>query len=234
MARYLTSDEVRGEQVAAMGATIGPVFNALYNDVQWLHTRWNQYRLLFGESSERIDMLDEAAPVFFRMLQYTLFEQTLLDIARLNDPAQHGKKGKYSNLSLEQLAQSLPEGSHIRTTTFDQLVEVRNASAFAVDWRNRRIAHRELNLALQRRVRRLSPASRQKIEVALSEIDELMNVIGVHYLDSTTAFDGVGFQGDATQLLYRLRDGIHAERQMVQRMREGRPTEDDLQYRPPP
>jgi hypothetical protein len=215
-----------------MGSCIGPIFNALYHDVLWLHMRWNQYRLLYGEKPERIDMLNEAAPVFFRLLQDTLWEQTLLDISRLNDPAQQGKNGKYLNLSLEQLAQSFPSDSPLKAITIERLRDVRNAAAFAVDWRNRRIAHRELNLALQRPVRPLTPGSRLKVEMALSRIDDLMNEINKHYLDSTIIFAGMDMQGDATQLLYRLRDGIQAEREMVERMRVGRPTEADIN-RPP-
>jgi hypothetical protein len=224
MARHLSADEVESEHLAAFGKELGPIYHALYNDVVWLHIRWDQHRLLYGAKPERIDLLNSAAPMFFRLLQDTLFEQTLLDISRLTEKS---KMGQYAHLTLQRLVYALPAGN-LQATAKEKLSDAIRAAAFARDWRNRRIAHRDLDVALQRAVRPLSPASRIKIDGALGAIGAVLNVVSLHYLKSETVFDGVGNPGDATQLLFVLRDGVRARREAIQRMSEGRPTDSDL------
>jgi hypothetical protein len=69
-----------------MGKDLGELFHATSSELTWIHWRWRQYRTLFGEKQSRIDLLNEAAPLFFRIVHNVFFEDTLLAIARLVGP----------------------------------------------------------------------------------------------------------------------------------------------------
>lgn len=228
MARHMSADKVRAEHIAAFGDELGAIYHALHNDVVWLHICWQQYRLLYGTKPERIDLLNSAGPMFFRIVQDMLFEQTLLDISRLTE---RSKMGKHAHLTLQRLVESLPAGN-LQPAAMETLTEAIDAAAFAREWRNRRIAHRELDLALDRAASPLSPASRATVDGALEAIGAVLNVVSLHYQQTETVFDGVGNMGDATQLLFILRDGVRARREAIERMSEGRPNDSDLDHDP--
>src|SRR5690349_7121891 len=120
-----------------MGAALGPVYYALYNEFVWLHVRSRQYLQLFGAAPERVDLLNQAAGLFFRVVEDSLWEDTLLHLSRMTDTAQMGKK---ANLTIQRLSPLITDqalASEIRTLVDSAVTK----SAFARDWRNRRIAH---------------------------------------------------------------------------------------------
>src|SRR5213594_2144410 len=106
MARHLTADEVREEHLASMGPHLGPVYNALWNEVAWLHAKWHEYKELYGEKPPRLELLNRASGFFFRIVQDTLWENTLLHLARLTDPAVVAGK---SNLTIRALPELCDE-----------------------------------------------------------------------------------------------------------------------------
>jgi len=88
------------EHLDALGPDLGHVYHALYNECAWLHIKWHQYLVLYGTKPERIDLLNRSAGLFFRIVQDTLWEDTLLHLARLTDrPTSMGK----NNLSVQRL-----------------------------------------------------------------------------------------------------------------------------------
>ena len=89
-----------------LGPVLGPLFHALYDEVTWLHAKWKQYRILFAESPERIELLNGIAGFFFRVIQDVLWEDVVLHIARLTDPSRSFGK---DNLTLLRLAGTVQE-----------------------------------------------------------------------------------------------------------------------------
>ncbi len=199
------------------------LYDALYNEVVWAHLRWAQYQLLYGTSQEHIDRLNRAAPLFFWIVQEMGFDQALLDISRLTDPP---TMGGHQNLSILALPGAVADPELRIDLTV--LVEVaRTKSKIPREWRNRRIAHHDLDLAL-RRATPLPGTSRKAIDEALDAIGAVLNAISVRYFRSETVFKPLGQQGDATQLLYLLRDGIAAEDARDQRLSRGEVLPEDL------
>ena len=144
MARNLTADEVREEHLASMGPHLGPVYNALWNEVAWLHAKWHEYKELYGEKPPRLELLNRASGFFFRIVQDTLWENTLLHLARLTDPSRSAGR---QNLTVLQLP-SLVNDPGLREQLEALLTEAKSKAEFARDWRNRHIAHRDLDKAL--------------------------------------------------------------------------------------
>jgi hypothetical protein len=224
MSNHRTAEETKREYIERMGEPLGKLFHALWQEVAWLYSKWAEYVELFGEKPSRIELLNEAAPGFFRIVQDSLWEETILHIARLTDPPKSVGK---ENLTIQALPSLMNNNETAQSIA--ELVEVAvQASDFCRDWRNRRIAHRDLKLAIEEGIEPLKPASREKVKKALHSIADVLNAVTQHYTDSTTMFDMSGYSGGAMSLLYVLDDGLKAGKDRRERVRRGEIREGDL------
>ncbi len=203
------------------------MYHALWNELAWLYTKWGEYVEIFGSKPSRIELVNEAAGQFFRIVQDVLWEDSLLHIARLTDsPKSAGK----DNLTIRRLP-DLIDKEDVRKKVL-KLIDVAVEKAdFCRDWRNRHIAHKDLGLAMENGAQPLKPASRAKVKEALSSISDVLNAISKHYMDSTTMFEGLGNWNGAVSLLYVLDDGLRSERERQARRKAGEYRSDDYQAR---
>jgi len=219
-----TASQAKADNMAKMGAEIGAIYSELWQEIAWINIKWAQYVELFGTNPERIDLLNQAAPSMFRTVQDTLWEDVLLHLARLADPP---KSAGRANLSVRQLANLLansPVGTKVASLASAALA----ACEFARDWRNRRLAHRDLELSLGQSVQPIAAASRAAVKAALLALEETLNSVSSHYFGSTTLFElGLGSE-DAVSLLYLLRDGLQSREDRLDRVRRGEYAPDDL------
>jgi hypothetical protein len=156
-----TSEEMKKQNIEKMGEALGTQFTALWQEVALLYFNWKEFVELFASKSTRVDLLNEAAPHFFRLVQSTLLESTLLHVARLTDVAEtFGRKDK-ANLTIRNLPALIdhPETKSAVTKLLDAAVK---EAEFCKDWRNRRIAHRDLGLALDTPAVPLAEPARSK------------------------------------------------------------------------
>jgi hypothetical protein len=217
-----TAEEAKIEYVRVMGQELGPLYNELWQQIAWLHCKWDEYVTLFGTKPSRIGLLNQAAGRFFRVVQDTLWEDVILNIARLTDsPKSRGK----ANLSIRALPECIR--SEFRIELDERILMAMSATEFCRDWRNRHIAHRDLSLALAHGVEPLMPASREKVRAALDAIDAVLNVVSRHYLDTTTMFSFGPDDTGAMALLYVIDDGLNAEAARRERLQSGNYKPDD-------
>ena len=229
MGRHRATEDVRESHLAVLGPELGPVYHAVYNQVVWLHVKWKQYVQLFGTSPERIDLLNQSASYFFRVIELTLWQDTLLHLARLTDPPQTGRK---DNLTIRRLPDLVGAGT--LKVDLQKLIDAAGAATdFVRDWRNRHIAHRDLKLALQDGAQPLVPASREQVNEAIAAISQVLQRLSLAYFDSEVRFDLVFTFADAESLLYTIRDGLDAEKQRRDRESKGNMTPEDLRFPPP-
>ncbi len=221
-----TAVQAKADHVAKMGEEIGTIYSALWQEIAWINKKWAQYVELFGTSPERIELLNRAAASIIRTVQDTLWEDVLLHLARLTDPQK--SMGK-ANLSVRHLA-ALLASSPINTQVEPLAAAALAACEFARDWRNRRLAHRDLDLALGKNVEPLAPASRAAVKAALAALEELLNAVSLHYLDSTTLFTLDPGGEDAVSLLYLLRDGLQYRDDRLARIKRGEHKPDDFKH----
>jgi hypothetical protein len=106
-----------------------------------------------------------------------------------------------------------------------------DATAFARDWRNRHIAHRDLKLALEASPTPLADASRAQVNEALKALEAVLNALAKHYFESETRFDLVARLNGAVSLLYVLDDGAKVQDERNKRLQEGKPVEGDFAVR---
>jgi hypothetical protein len=212
MAENKTAAAVRDEHIQALGPTLGPLYHTLYNEVIWLHAKWKQYRILFGESPERVELLNSVAGFFFGVIEQVLWEDTILHIARLTDSLQSVGE---DNLTLLRLAETVQDPTLAEEVK--KLVEqAQSAAVSARIWRNKHLAHRDLALALDPRAEPLPGISRKQMEDALASMRKILNKIEVHYLRSEVAFEEFLAHTDAECLAYYLKVAVDAESQRRQ------------------
>jgi len=214
--------------VERMGEELGPLFHALWQEVIQLRLQWGEYVELFGKKRTRVDLMNKAAPAFFRMIQDLLFEQTLLSIARLTDPPFTSGK---ENLTIQRLTGCINHDAtaqEVARCTGDAV----KAAEFCRDRRNRLIAHRDLPLAIgkQEKAGPLESASRNKVEAALSAIERAVKTTGEHYEDTTITFELASHPWGAEWMLWILMLGVKAEAERRARLERGELTSEDLDY----
>jgi len=230
MADASSAEQSRQQNIAHMGEELGELYSALWQQLTWLHRKWGDYVALFGTKPERIEILNSAAPDFFGNVQTALWEDALLHLARITDsPRSAGKP----NLSFRRLP-DLIERPEVKQSVEILLEQALQATDFARDWRNRRIAHRDLALALQRPTEPLLPASREGVNSALQALDQVLNAIAQAYLDTTTMFkfaqDPIG--GGSISMLHYLRAGVRAEKERRARIRSANFSKTDIDREP--
>jgi AbiU2 len=224
---YHSPEEVGREHLKTLGPQLGPVYHALWNECLWLQFKWRQFLELYGTNQERIDLLNRTASQFFGLIQDTCWEDTLLHLSRLTDkPDFYGSKKTLTVQSLPALI-SEPEFS----TEIQRLVdEALEATTFARDWRNRRIAHRDLALTLNKGAKPLAPASRKHVQDALQAVWRVIERVYAFYFKSELPSRMTEpIAGDAVSLLYVVRDGLEAEEKRRERLRRREITPEDLQ-----
>lgn len=223
-----TAGQAKAKNCAAMGAELGELYSELWQQLCALHRKWGEYVILYGTNPQRVNLLNATAPAFFRTAQDCVWEDTLLHLARLTDSASTAGK---ENLSFRRVPSLVPDPDH--HAQLKALVKKAiDATAFARDWRNRRLAHRDLMLALDRPTEPLAAASRAHVNDALSVLGEILNFLSNHYLQSTTAFEFAAepTAGGASTLLYYLLAGNNAEHQRRERLKNGTFTKEDLDH----
>ena len=205
----MTAEEVRRECIERMGAPLGAVYFALRNELFAVWLRWNEFELLFGASPERVESLNRAAGSFFKMVQDLLWESSLLHVARITDSPKTMNK---SNLTIQCLPDLV---SDEKRDAVQELVEkAKDKAAFCKDWRNRRIAHKDRNLATSDDAQPLPEATRKKVREALEAIAEVLNAVALLYRGGSTLFECVDSLSGARSLLRVLEEGlkVHEDR----------------------
>ena len=201
-------------------------YHLLWNECALLHQRWGEYVELFGKSQEEFDVMNAVAPGFFKSTQDALWEHILLHLCRFADP---WKVGQRRTLSLDALRR-LPAARDV--PNLDYLVDdSRTKIKFAQDWRNRWIAHSDLEHMLDREAQPLAPANRANVKEALASIVAVLDPIDRHFTGASLYFDarpGPGWGG--TIVLRDLRMATQLRKARWARMEAGSATADDLDY----
>jgi hypothetical protein len=220
-----TAEQAKQNYIEVMGVPLGSLFHSLWQEVVWLFYRWREFEELFGERS-RVELLNQAAPAFFHIVQDTLWKKTLLDIACLTDYEESAGK---ENLTIRRLAPLISDDDAAqRTKTLTG--KAIKASRFCRNWRNRLIAHRSLSVSLCPRANALAPATREKVTISLGAIADVLNAVTLHYMQTTTRFDPLDGRS-AVALLHVIDDGLRTEHERRERLKRGEFNVNDLRSR---
>ncbi|MDR6236777.1 hypothetical protein [Pseudomonas oryzihabitans] len=188
--------------VESMGQELGVTFYHLHTRLIELHIVWQQYRQLFADSEDTIELLNRTAGLFFKIVQDELWDSVLLGISRMTDPAatKHNK-----NLTINSLPPLIKNNPKLRMEVEELCQQAVFASSFAREHRNKRIAHQDHAAYANRKTSELSGISRKLIEGMLKALRETLNRIDNELRDTTVFYEDFIDESGARVLVNRLR-----------------------------
>lgn len=199
-----------------MGEELTSVFKSLWEQSTQLHHRWQEYETLFGSGKGRLDILNANCSAFFGLVQRALWAETLLNLCRMTDPPKSVGK---ANLTLRRLPELLD--CELREDFETAWEKVNQSVAFAREWRNRVLAHSDLDLTSEKPANPLAQADHKMVSDALEAIGECLNLIDHFYNDRTTYWKPIRPLTGAENLLYIVRAGNRAKDENIEAMGNG-------------
>jgi hypothetical protein len=217
-----SSEQVRAEYLSKLGKDLGEVYYALWNETAWLHSEWRTFLDLYT-APETVALLNETADHFFADVQVALLDGIVLSIARLTGPRSSAGQ---ANLTVRRLANLVPEP--LQATVQDSLESHLDKWKQLEAWRHKRIAHRDLHVALGTTA--LLGPTVETITAAIDGIAAVMNVVAAHLLDTEVAYNASwsGGVGGVSALLHFLRIGKKESDARIERLRAGMPLPGDF------
>lgn len=191
-------------------------FGMLQIRVAEAHWRWKVWKQIYmigpggpAEASERMAMLDSAAPDFFRMLREILLQDVALRLCKLVDAGEGGpSKNRRRNLSLASAFDDAQPrlDSDTAGKVAAMLVNFKAASEPLVKWRHWVFAHDDYEVATGAHTPpRLSDTH---INEAMKAAAEIMRLLDPQGADCEFAYDQLIALGDGDSLLYHLRCAV--------------------------
>lgn len=202
--------------ITKMGEPLGTQFCALWEQVVWLHIKWDNFAELFGTKPTRIELLNKSASSFFGMIQDVLWNDMLLHIGRLTDPP------KWPRLTIQNLSKLITD-LMTRKIADDLIKTAMSETAFCRDPRNQVIAHTNLNIFTTPAT--IDLGSRLQMKGALAALDNVLNHVETHFMGTPTAFEHIHTVGNAKSLLPILHDGLREQQARIDRLGRGEPVE---------
>lgn len=200
------SDNTLEQYVESMGRDLGSAQYALYEELVWLHAKWTLYKQVFVGSD--MDLLNDTAAGFFGIIQRTLLEDVVLHVSRITDSK---KSCGRDNLVLAMLPE-LVEESDLRARVQALVLEARTACEKFRMWRNRSLAHRDLELVRRAESDLLRAVDLDEMETALRACRDVLNTLEYSYQGSQVGYEHVLVSaGDGDMLLAFLRRGLTLE-----------------------
>ena len=222
-----TAKETKNEHTEKMGKELGEQFSQLWQELTHLYANWNEYVVLFGTKPERIKLLNEASPSFFRMLQDELWAATLLHIAKLTDWPETGGQKNLTFRNFSDLIQDVEFKKEIAALTNEIITHTK----FAKQSRNKRIAHLDLKLAINGTAEEVESGSREQVKHSLELMTKLMNTVAQHFGVTPTAFNMATRSNGAIGLIYLLDEGLRERAKQIERLEKGEMHKDDFPAR---
>jgi hypothetical protein len=167
------------------------VFDALRQEVSYLHANWDAFHQLYG-TQESVDVLNSIAPGAFSLIGYIFRREFIVAVYRITDRKAfgHGKNAK-ENLTLKQLLHVVGENCKVQSFLDALAAKLKAIDAHCEpirDRRNRLIAHLDLKTALNTHSTPLQIVDSKQIQECLRLLAEFMNDILGHYTDAFADF----------------------------------------------
>ncbi|MDP8227347.1 MAG: hypothetical protein P9L89_06895 [Candidatus Celaenobacter polaris] len=192
MPLYVTVEdgEVILDRCNKIPESIYNVFKDLDYELTMLHLRWQVYLMLFGKDKETVDLLNEFAPLPFRIFQDSLLDSVILSLSWLTDPRK--SRSGYEYLSFQQLISAVDVGLYgkLKKKLKSRLRDVKKSCHNIREERHTRIAHKTAKLEYND----TKGVSRKNIHIALQESRVFLNIVPIYFEDTPKAYE---FQFDA-------------------------------------
>jgi hypothetical protein len=172
-------------------------FKALSNELTWLSASWDSFLQLFGPDHGQVALLNWASG-FFGIARVSIRNSVFLGICRLTDPPE-AAGGRRENLTLERLVAAA--STHRQQPYRETLRIAQEAAAPVRSWRNRLIAHADLETMLNLDSEPVPSIPHEAVTFAIRAIADVLNQVQVAFDETSTHYEHVIVQGDGSQVL---------------------------------
>lgn len=200
----MTDDSVKARQdtfLNAFPANTGKLALRVSDALSLIHVNFTEYRELFG-SPQKVEILKWAAPDFFHRMQWTLFADVVLAIARLTDPPESCNQPNASIKRLiKELSASASSASIAKWNNLDAQLD--DAKRCLKDVRHKLLAHDDLAIYVQGAA--APNASLADVAKVLDAMRRLVNAIEEDFLQTVVSYElTIEALGGAECLMRRL------------------------------
>ena len=191
MSEIRTYQEWKADYVVAMGKELGELMAFFWNEMNHLNRCWQNYLTIF-DSEANLKIANETCPSFFWHYQYMFREHFVISIVRLIEVNTRGQA------SLHKLKE-LVDHEECKAKVYELLDELKFLSKNIIETRSNYYAHYSYKKKILSRSEKLKGTSKNDIEIVLKKMSDVVNVVVMHYMDSSTPFfelqDGYGANG---------------------------------------
>jgi hypothetical protein len=182
------------------------LFADLWQDVAWLHRKWQTYSDLFG-APEKFGVLNDTGRAFFQTVEEALRMDMIMSFGRLLDPPK--SMGK-DNLSIGHLIKELRNhcDASLQESLQQRLDELKEHCKPITKWRNRRVAHNDLATAMEYHPERLPHIGPSYVDQALAGLSDLMNSVQRQFQDGESCFQPHITHGGAKDVIFYLEQAL--------------------------
>jgi hypothetical protein len=178
-------------------------YKAIQRQVIRPHARWNQFLELFTVSDSQMVLLSTTAPGFFGIVRDVIRDDAFITLSRPTDNATTSGQENLTLVALVEIIEAEVGGGLAQTTRTllnDLLAKVSGIRL----WRNKVIAHIDLQRALQYDPEPLTKVQRGDIDEAFRLIRQILNEVAAGLGEPETFYEGVVVAGDARSLVQAL------------------------------
>lgn len=165
-------------EIEVMGESLGKQFHSIKNIIFHLTSLWKEYINIYGKE-DYVDLMNQSASYFFYINQRLTINEITLLLAKLT--YHEGKT--YPYLTIQRLP-ALTRRSFREEAQELVSIAVEKAS-FAMDWRDRQLAHYSLDLVINDKARPLEERTSQEIDEAVLALKKIPVFYYEKYLGSS-------------------------------------------------
>lgn len=196
------------EIALAIPETVRPLYDILYEEVLWLHVKWKILTQLHPYDNEQAELLNQTAFMFFFVTRKVLLNDILVSIGRLLDPA---KDRNFENASFDQLVTWLEVNNYpeLSTCLGKKLFDIKCKAEHLKAFRNKKIAHLDLYLAIEDEAKTviMPRVQKEEIDIIIKSVQDFMNTFVQHFDNYEVRFQDTTIDGDGKALIAAIERG---------------------------
>ena len=161
----------------------------------------------------RIELLNKSAPSFFFLVQKTLIDSVILDIAKLTDPIESCKK---KNITLRAIPNYIDD-EIFKSEIQNEIDNLTNKIQFLRDKRNQMISHMDFEYYLgPKKATTTELVTKNEIDTAIKSLYSIFNKIEKFYFDTSTLYQHIQIERGAVSLLHLIEYGIQFRQEAME------------------